>query len=162
MSRWQRILRGMIGMGLTFAAGVGTIMTLIAAFAWLFLGAGDDMGILVVGSTVWAFAIGVAFSGALALVARDLSFEKLSLPKVAALGAGGGLLMFGVLALNAWSAWSPDTAIANAALFTFLGSGSATASLLIARKADSLISSRDEPDRLEDADLEGSFPTVRD
>lgn len=53
----------------------------------------------------------------------------------AAVGAGGGLLLFGALALNAWDAWSISTAVANATLFVLLGGGAATTTLVVARRA---------------------------
>jgi hypothetical protein len=90
---------------------------------------------MVIKSSIWAFPIGVAFSGVLAITARGRPFDKLSLPRFAALGAGGGLLLFGLLAVNAWQAWSVSDAIANLALLTLLGGGSATATLMIARRA---------------------------
>jgi hypothetical protein len=86
-------------------------------------------------SSIWAFPIGVAFSGVLAITARGLPFDKLSLPRFAALGAGGGLLLFGLLAINAWQAWSVSDAIANATLLVLLGGGSATGTLMLARRA---------------------------
>jgi hypothetical protein len=99
---------------------------------------------LVIASSFWAFPIGVAFSGVTAITARGRSFDKLSLPHFAALGAGAGLLLFGVLAVNAWSSWSVTTAIVNATIFVLLGGGSATASLMLARKAGPVLKSGDE------------------
>ena len=137
MSRWQRVIRGMLGMGLTFSAGVGVVASAVAGLGWL-LGAGDggpEMIRMVVASAMWAFPIGVAFSGTMALTARGRTFEHLSIPRFAALGAGAGLLLFGVLALNAWDAWSTADALVNAAILVGLGSGSAAASLVLARRA---------------------------
>ena len=151
MPRWLRVIRGMVGVGLTFALGVGIVASLVFALpSWLILGgeAGREALELVVKSAIWAFPIGVVFSGVLALTARGLSFDRLSLPRVAALGAGGGLVLFGLLAANAWQAWTIPTAIANAAILVFLGSGSATATLLIARKASPALTSGDESRRL--------------
>jgi len=150
MPRWLRIIRGMFGMGLTFSAGVGLVASMIAVPMWLFFGADRELIRLVVASAIWAFPIGVAFSGVMALTARRLSFDKLSVPRFAALGAGAGLLLFGVLATNAWDAWSVRQAIGNAAIFVFLGAGSATATLLIARRAAPALTSGDEPRSLEE------------
>ena len=144
MPRWLRIIRGMIGMGLTFSVGVGVVASMVAVLPWLLLGGDREMIRLVVASSIWAFPIGVAFSGVMAMTARGLPFDKLSLPRFAALGAGAGLLLFGVLALNAWDAWSVSTAIANATIFVLLGGGSATASLLLARRARPALTSSDE------------------
>lgn len=146
MPRWLRVIRGMIGTGLTFAAGVGVVASMIAGLVWLLPGSdnGREMIRLVIASSVWAFPIGVAFSGFLAITARGRPFDKLSLPLFAALGAGGGLLLFGVLAVNAYHAWSASTALANLTIFVLLGSGSATATLLLARRAVPSLKSGDE------------------
>ena len=147
MPRRLRVIRGMIGTGLTFAAGVGVVASLIAGLVWL-LPVGENNGLemirMVIASSIWAFPIGVAFSGLLAITARGRSFDKLSLPRFAALGSGVGLLFFGVLATNAWHAWSVPTAIANATIFVLLGGGSATATLLLARRAGPALHSGDE------------------
>jgi hypothetical protein len=146
----------MIGMGLTFSAGVGVVASTIAGLAWLLPGGGGgrEMIRMVVASSIWAFPVGVAFSGFLAITARNRSFDKLSLPRFAALGAGGGLLLFGVLAANAWQAWSLPTALTNLAVFLLLGSGSATATLLIARRARPALESGDETRSLESGEAE--------
>ncbi len=96
------------------------------------------------GLTITDPSFGVAFSGFLAITARGRPFGKLSLPRFAALGAGGGLLLFGVLAINAWQAWSVSTALANATIFVLLGGGSATATLMLARRAGPALKSGDE------------------
>ncbi len=146
MPRWLRVIRGMIGTGLTFSAGVGVVASMIAGLVWLLAGSESGLGMirLVITSSIWAFPIGVAFSGFLAITARGRSFDKLSLPRFAALGAGVGLLFFGLLAINAWQAWSVSTAIANATIFVLLGSGSATATLMLARRAGPALKSGDE------------------
>lgn len=147
MPGWLRVIRGMIGTGLTFATGVGVVASLIFVLpTWLLLGgdSGREMLVMVIKSSIWAFPIGVAFAGVLAITARGLPFDKLSLPRFAALGAGGGLLLFGLLAVNAWQAWSVSEAIANLALLTLLGGGSATATLMLARRAGSALKSGDE------------------
>ncbi len=146
MPRWLRVIRGMIGMGLTFSVGVGVVASMIAVLPWLLLGgdSGREMIRLVIASSIWAFPIGVAFSGVLAITARGLPFDKLSLPRFAALGAGGGLLLFGVLAVNAYHAWSVMDAIGNATILVLLGGGSATATLMLARRAGPALKSGDE------------------
>ena len=145
MPRWLRVIRGMIGTGLTFAAGVGIVGSMASVLPWLLPGgySGREILELVVKSSLWAFPIGVAFSGALAITTRGLPFDKLSLPRFAALGAGGGLLLFGLLAISAWQAWSVSTAIANATILVLLGGGSAAATLLLARKAGRALKSAD-------------------
>ena len=99
MPRWLRVIRGMIGMGLTFSVGVGVVASMLAVLPWLLLGGdlGREMIQMVIKSSIWAFPIGVAFSGVMAITARRRPFDKLSLPHFAALGAGAGLLLFGFL-----------------------------------------------------------------
>jgi len=146
MPRWLRVIRGMIGTGLTFAAGVGVVASMIAGLVWLLPGdvSGREMLVMPIKSSIWAFPIGVAFSGFLAITARGRSLDKLSIPRFAALGAGVGLLFFGVLAINAWHAWFVSTALANATIFVLLGGGSATGILMLARRAGPALTSGDE------------------
>lgn len=160
MSRWSRVIRGMLGTGLTFSVGVGVVGSMVAAVAGLVTGlqGGIELIRFVFASAIWAFPMGVAFSGVLSLTARGRSFDELSLPGFAGLGAGAGLLLFGVLALNAWDAWSMSTAMVNAGLFVLLGGGSATATLTLARKAGPVLESGGESPELESGD--GS-PTLR-
>ena len=84
----------------------------------------------------------------MAITARGRSFDELSVPRFAALGAGAGLVLFGVLAVNAWDAWSVSTAIANAAIFVVLGGASATAILVVARRAGPSLKPGDERELL--------------
>ena len=146
MPRWLRIIRGMIGTALTFAAGVGVVAGTIAGLVWLLPGGGSGVDLIqmVVASSIWAFPIGVAFSGFLAITARGRPFDELSLPRFAALGAGGGLLLFGVLAANAYQAWSVSTALVNLTIFVLLGGGSAAGALMLARRAGPALNSGEE------------------
>ena len=136
MSPWKRIVRGMIGTGLTFAAGVGVAGTIVGLVG-LLLGAlsWDDLR-MVAKLAVIAFLVGVGFSGVLAIAARGRTFDRLSLRFVTALGAGGGLLYFlFIAAANGASVWSVWNAIGNLAILTLLGGGSAAATLIVARRA---------------------------
>ncbi len=92
MPRWLRVIRGMIGTGLTFAAGVGVVGSILGLVG-LLLGelSWDDLR-MVAKLSVVAFLVGVGFSGVLAIAARGRRLETLSLRYVTALGAGGGLL----------------------------------------------------------------------
>ncbi len=94
MPRWLRVIRGMIGTGLTFAAGVGVVGSILGLVG-LLLGelSWDDLR-MVAKLSVVAFLVGVGFSGVLAIAARGRRLETLSLRYVTALGAGGGLLYF--------------------------------------------------------------------
>ncbi|MEP6495992.1 MAG: hypothetical protein ABJF01_25150 [bacterium] len=88
MPRWLRLVRGMIGTGLTFAAGVGAIASIAGSLVWLDHGiTGRELMQIVGKASVVAFLLGVGFSGVLAITARSGHFNKLSLRLVGALGA---------------------------------------------------------------------------
>jgi hypothetical protein len=136
MPRWLRVIRGMIGTGMTFAAGVGVVGSVLGLVG-LLLGvlSWDDLR-MVPKLSVVAFLVGVGFSGALALGARGRTFDRLSLRYITALGAGGGLLYFlFIAAANGARVWSAWNAIGNLAILTLLGGGSAAAILILARRA---------------------------
>ena len=88
MRSWLRRVRGAIGMGLTWGA------------AWSFAG-GIPRWVLGINTDapfplifgVLGFIAGVTFSGLLALAERRRPFEQMSLPRFAAWGAVGGLLL---------------------------------------------------------------------
>jgi hypothetical protein len=147
----------MIGIGLTFSVGAGVVASMVFGLRWLLTGSESGLGMIrmVIASSIWAFPIGVAFSGVLAIARHGRSFDKLSLPRFAALGAGVGLLFFGFLAINAWHAWSVSTAIANATIFVLLGGGSATGTLMLARRAGPALKSGDESRSLGEGDGRG-------
>ncbi|MBT8489247.1 MAG: hypothetical protein HKN72_13220 [Gemmatimonadetes bacterium] len=155
MPRWLRLLRGMVGTGLTFSAVVAAVSAVVAGVAWLLPGAMTsaevvEMIFMGVRAAVWAFPVGVVFSGGLALSAKNRSFDELSIPRVSALGALGGLALFGVLALNAWSAWSTADAIGNLVILVGMGAGAAGGTLALARKAGPALEAGDEPARLDE------------
>ncbi|HTE47351.1 MAG TPA: hypothetical protein VK636_19020 [Gemmatimonadaceae bacterium] len=155
MPRWLRVIRGMIGTGLTFAVGVGGVAAIAGALVWL--GGritGREVMEIAGKFSVVAFLLGVAFSGVLAITARGRLFNKLSLRLVSALGAGAGLLYWVFLAMNGGRNWSPRDAIANFAMLIVIGAGSAAATLMIARRAGSALESSDELQHLGTGDAE--------
>ncbi len=136
MSRWKRVVRGMLGMGLTFAAAAGVFFTVVAVTMGLFFpGAESDLPFMIVAGSTWAFAIGVAFSGTLAIAGRHLSFDQLSITRVAVLGAGGGLVLAGLLVGATLPSWTFRDALVPLVALPVLGAVSSTASLLMARSA---------------------------
>ena len=140
MPRWLRVVRGVIGTGLTFAAGVGVFASVIGAAVWLADRITARELMQIVGkSSVVAFILGVAFAGVLAIAARVRRVHKLSLGLVSSLGAGAGLLYWIVLAFNGGRNWSTRDAIANFVLLTLMGAGSAAATVMIARRARSAL-----------------------
>jgi hypothetical protein len=153
MPRWARIVRGMVGTGLTFAVGVGVAATVIGAAFWAG-GAvtGREVAQIAGKSAVVAFLLGVAFSGVLAVAARGRQFSKLSLRLVGSVGAGAGLLYFLFLAMNGGRSWSPRDAIGNLVLLTAMGTVSACGTLLIARRAGAALRPGDAMHGLEAGD----------
>lgn len=145
MSRWKGIVRGILGMGLTFGVVGAALFSLLALVLGVFLpGAESELGFVVIAGSVWSAAIGVAFSGALAIAGRHLSFEQLSLPRVAAMGAAGGLVLGGLIVAVSWRELVGGDLIGIPILLSGLGAGSATASLLLARRARPALPSSDE------------------
>lgn len=158
--RWVRVVRGMLGMGLTFAAVAAAFFSVLAVIAGL-TGAEDEPGFMIIAGSVWAFAIGVAFSGALAIAARKHRFDELSLPRVALLGAGGGLALAALLVGATWSEWSVADATVPFTFLPLLGAGSATASLWLARRVGSQLES-DEESHLIEGEVGGSQSSASD
>lgn len=155
MPRWLRLLRGMLGTGLTFSVVVAAVSAVVAGVAWLLPGAmssAEVVEMIFMGfrAAAIAFPVGVVFSGGLALTARHRTFDELSIPRVAALGAVGGLALFGLLALNAWSAWSTADAIGNLVILVGIGAGAAGGTLALARRASPALEPGDEQARLEE------------
>ena len=143
MPRWLRVVRGMIGTGLTFATGVATVA---GGVAWL-AGAVPGGGILRIAGrlSVAGFLLGVAFGGILAITARGRRLNKLWLRLVGVLGAGVGVgvLYWVFLASTGGRVWSLRNAIANFVILTVMGAGSAVATLMIAKRARSALESGD-------------------
>jgi hypothetical protein len=145
MPRWLRLVRGMVGTGLTFAAGVGGVVSIFGAVAWL-RGRATVIEVLeTVGRfSVAGFVLGVGFAGVLVVAARTGLFKKLSLRVGTSLGVGAGLLYWLVLASTGGRAWSPRLAVLNLVLLVVMGGGLAAATVLIARRAGSVLGRGDE------------------
>lgn len=145
MPRWMRVLRGMIGTGLTFAAGVGLIGGVFGLGVVALTDATITDLFFIGRLMVAAFLLGVAFSGGLALLARGKAFEKVTYPLVSALGAGAGLLYFLFIGFaNGFAVWTPTVLLQNLVLLLLMGTGSAVAMLVVARKARAALASREE------------------
>ena len=161
LPRWLRVIRGMIGTGVTVAAGVGVVGSMLGLVG-LLLGnlSWSDLRMVAKVSVV-AFLVGVAFSGVLALTARGRTLDRLSLRFVTALGAGGGLLYFlFIAAANGARVWSAWNAIANLTILTLLGAGSAAATLILARRAGHALKAGEESRSLDGNRVEA--PPARD
>ena len=98
MKRWLRRIRGAVGMGLTWAAGWALFGVLIGITSLLLPGLPWDLFFEVFDAPLLALAIpgfvgGAFFSVVLGIAGRRRRFDELSLPRFAAWGAVGGLLM---------------------------------------------------------------------
>lgn len=144
MPRWMRIARGMIGTGLTFGAGVGTLVGCVATIGWL-RGSNAFLDIFrAAGKSAVVFCIlGVLFSGVLAAAARGRPFSKLSLPYVTGLGSAAGLLYWIFLAMTGGRTWAPNVALLNFLVLTIGVGLAAGTTLLIARRGQSSAESHD-------------------
>lgn len=149
MKKWLRRIRGAVGMGLTWAAGWALAGVLIGVTSILLPFLPWDWFLKVFDAPLPALAIpgffgGVFFSTVLGLAGRDRRFRDLSLPRFAAWGAVGGLLLtlfpfalvaMGLASLNAGaSPWKIIAAIVGP--FTLLSAVSASITLMVARKAE--------------------------
>ena len=133
--KWLRRIRGAIGMGLTWAFawfGAGMILLLIV---------GPDAADVPfpLGFGMLGFFAGVTFSGVLAIVERRRRFDQMSLPRSAAWGAVGGLLLSVIFVLAV--ALSGDTTLLDdlvvlGPVFAVAGAASAAGSLALARMAE--------------------------
>jgi hypothetical protein len=135
MTALPRVLRAMIGTGLTFGIAVGAIVTAVGTVATLF-GKASFLGSLRIAGrmSVASFILGIIFSAILAGLARSRRFGAISIGRFALLGVGAGLVYFGALSINAAHVWSVGDAIRNLVILTVLGGGSAAGTLALARR----------------------------
>lgn len=138
MGEWIRRIRGTIGMGLTWAVGWMPIGALLALVLWVM--GFDPTGFVWMLTTIFGglgFVGGSIFSGVLRLAEGRRRFDELSLPRFAAWGGVGGLLLGGLAGIALFGGpglqWT-DAVIAG--VTTVLGAGSAVGTLALARSAD--------------------------
>src|SRR5262245_5569152 len=155
MPRWLRVVRGMVGTGLTFSAGCGAVVSIVGAISWLRGRATARYVLETVGQfSVASFVLGVGFAGVVAIGARTGLFKKLSLRLGTALGVGAGLLYWLALAMTGGRSWTPRLAILNFVLLVVIGGVSAAATLIIARKTGSALEPADAARSIGSADEE--------
>jgi hypothetical protein len=133
MRRWLRRIRGAIGMGLAWALawfGAGMLLLLVVG-----LDAADVPFPL--GFGAFGFVGGIAFSGVLGIVEGRRRFDQMSLPRFAAWGAAGGLLLFGafVSAVALVEGFRPELLVSGP-VFVLAGAASAAGALALARMAE--------------------------
>jgi hypothetical protein len=148
--KWLRRIRGAVGMGLTWAAGWALAGVLIGVASKLLPGLPWDSFFEVFDAPLPALAIpgfvgGVLFSTVLGIAGRHRRFDELSLPRFAAWGAVGGLLLSlvpaALVAVGLASLERPDlslwqiTASISGPLI-LLSAVSASGSLMLARMAE--------------------------
>lgn len=149
MNRWTRRLRGALGMGLTWALGWALAGILIGIASTLLPGALWDAVFRVFDAPLPALAIpgfvgGALFSLVLGVAARHRRFDELSLARVTAWGALGGLLLslvpaalvlLGLASVNAAAHNLLGLTLIIACPLILLSALSAAGSLLLARRA---------------------------
>ena len=128
MGKWMRRIRGAIGMGFTWAAAWG-----VAGMVprWLFGFNTDAPFPLIFG--VLGFLAGVIFSGLLMLTEGRRGFDQLTLPRFAAWGGVGGILLAAIWTRLASLGFADVLAIAPT--FAAACAISASGSLALARRA---------------------------
>jgi len=152
MKQWLRRLRGAVGMGLIWAAGWALVGVLIGVTSKVLPGLPfwdsffDVFDAPLPALAIPGFVGGVLFAVVLGTAGRRRRFEELSLPRFAAWGAVGGLLLSLVpavlVAVGLASLERSDlglwqiTAVISAPLI-LLSAVSASVSLLLARRAES-------------------------
>ncbi len=139
MKKWLKRIRGALGMGLIWAAawfGAGMIfLSGLLVFGTPPVGTG--LAAVVANSVLLAvagFIGGAAFSGVLGIAEGRRRFGEMSLPRFAAWGALGGLLM-SVLFLSSGSPFTLVGVLVTGVVM-LMGAGSAAGSLALARRAD--------------------------
>jgi hypothetical protein len=136
---WLRRIRGAVGMGLTWAVAwvMGGVVIGVASlllpnlFPWEVLF--EAMDPLVPLMALPGFIGGAVFSVVLGIAGRRHRFDKLSLPRFAAWGTVGGLLVSAPVTMAL--GFSPAS-VAVASLMALLCAGSATGSLALARMGE--------------------------
>ena len=129
MRKWLRRIRGALGMGFTWAAawfGAGMVLLLVVGF-----GAADVPFPLFFGFL--GFLAGATFSAILGIVAGRRKFADMSLPRFAAWGAAGGLLLSGIVR---WAAGPDGEILVLGPVFAAAGAISAAGTLALARRTE--------------------------
>ena len=147
--KWLRRIRGAVGTGLTWAAGWAVAGLLIGVMSVLLPGLPWNSFFEVFDAPLPALAIpgffaGLFFSIVLGIAARRRKFDELSVPKFAAWGAAGGVLLtlfpFALVAVGMASRAGSDIGTlqilaAVGGPFVLLSAASAAGSLILARRA---------------------------
>ena len=125
---WLRRVRGAIGMGVIWAAAL-SVVGLVPR--WVF-GFNADLPFPILFAAL-GFMAGVIFSGLLVLTEGRRRFDEMSLPRFAAWGATGGLLLSALFVRGAALGWGEVLAISTT--FAVASAACAAGSLAVARRA---------------------------
>ena len=149
MKKWLRRIRGAVGMGLTWAVGWGLAGLLIGVSSVLLPGLPWEVFFEFFDAPLPALALpgfvgGAVFSTVLGIAGRRRRFDELSLPRFAAWGAVGGLLLGLFPAALVAVGLASATGKMDLRLFTavivgplaLLSAASASASLALAKMAE--------------------------
>ena len=128
MGSWLRRIRGALGVGFTWALAWG-VAGLVPR--WVFGMNGDAPFPIIFG--VLGFFAGVTFSALIALTQGRRRFDQMSVPRFAAWGAVGGLVLAGFFAKAASLGWGDVLAIVPT--FALASAACASGSLALARRA---------------------------
>jgi hypothetical protein len=138
MIRWLRLLRGALGMGVTWAVAwalgvvvIGISSIFLPGLEFLFEAADDELLPLMI---VSGFAGGIVFSTVLGIAGRRRRFDELSLPQFAAWGAMGGVLLTVLPAVGGTASAGVAAAVMGTA--SLLSAISAAGSLKLARMGE--------------------------
>ena len=150
MAGWLRRIRGAIGMGLVWAGGwavvglaIGVASVLVPGLPWDRFFEVFDAPLPALG--VPGFFGGVLFSVVLGVAGRRRRFDQLSLPRFAAWGALGGVLLAllpaALVAVGLATLGSPEVTVWQLTVpiiapLALLSSASAAAALTLARRAE--------------------------
>jgi hypothetical protein len=128
MRSWLRGIRGAIGMGITWAVA----WSAVGIFPRWVLGFNPDAPFPIIFGAL-GFIAGVTFSGVLVLTERRRRFDQMSLPRFAAWGATGGILLAALFARAASLGWTDVLMVAPT--FALASAACASGSLALARRA---------------------------
>jgi hypothetical protein len=137
MKKWLRRIRGAIGMGLTWAAGWTVVGMLgVVVFYSLFPNVPDVFDVWIPVFAYPGFLAGVGFSVILRVAEGHRRFDELSLPRFAAWGVVGGLLVGALVAAMLLGSVPPTALAAIMGTTALLGAGSAAGTLALAGRED--------------------------
>jgi hypothetical protein len=136
MKKWLRRIRGAIGMGLTWAVVWGGAGTVVMLGFLLRTGSRPDAPFPIMFAAA-GFVAGLIFSGVLGLVDGRRRFDQMSLPRFAAWGAAGGVLLATTFVLAVSLSGDPGflwNLVVAGPLFAVAAAASAAGSLALARR----------------------------